>query len=78
MRETAKAGDHGMVALRLVQLLGIAQRAHERDAALLVGEILAMLEGQIAGRSGGWPAARGRGQRQWRPAATARAAGSQE
>ena len=53
MGETAKAGDHGIVALRPVQMLGVAQRAHEGDAALLVGEVLAMLKGQVEEECGG-------------------------
>ena len=47
MGETAKAGDHGIVALRPIQMLGVAQRAHEGDTPLLVGEVLAMLKGQV-------------------------------
>ena len=45
---------------------GSPKRAHQRDAALLVGEVLAVLERQIEEEAAARPAAPGRGRRRWR------------
>ena len=61
MRKATEADDHGVILGP--QELSVVEVAHERQAELLVGEILAMFEGsrRKAGRSGGpgrpWPAA---------------------
>ena len=47
MREAAKAGDDGTVPLGVVELRGIAEVGHRDARALLVGQILAVLERQV-------------------------------
>src|SRR5262249_54983779 len=52
--ESAEAADDVGVQFRPFEGVGIAARAVERDAALLVGEILGMLERQIEERAFGY------------------------
>src|SRR5690242_15341687 len=47
MRETSEAPDDIGVQLGPAREVGIAERVHERDRALLVGEAFGVLEGEI-------------------------------
>ena len=64
MREAAEARDDGVVALRIIERTGEGRVAREPrrefHAQLLIGQVLAVLEGQVDRIAATSPAASGR------------------